>query len=995
MRNWDQNQNSYIGENTQDNWDKLSFKERAALIRLGVQNNIYDINTIRDTYNKYASGGNIHIKPENRGKFTELKERTGKSSTWYKENGTPEQKKMATFALNARKWNHKHDGTESDSQLHTVDSWLPSFAYSPTKRLLKNEVTESNPYFAPITKEGLERGQKIANLIDDKDYYKNIARGKEFKEDRAMGIIEQNPGLNTMLESADFTNAIEWLPYIGDALQAAEAVGAARNGNIGEAALLGSMLFLPNIIAKPISRLLSRFSKKGAKKAAELIKKEAEPVPTPSTIDRLSKENVEKAVEAAESTRPTIALPAAPSTIALPAASKESIEKANREFLKQINKQTRRYGYKPLDLNISKQGTEAVNKAVQERLLDMNTFARGVYTVRDDVVLDPFGTVLPGRFNQRDLQNAINLNNALKELGIEPTAKNRLEYTLTHLAGNTGHGRSGVDRRIGTLHTSNDFGLPTSTAERYSQPTTKYGDFRDYYDHLVGVLQRPVTFGSDRSKWFIQSEYPIFPSTTYSNVNIADVFSDLEKAKLFLNKNQKETLRLASFVDNINGRATPEYRELLRRYYSPYDEAGVFKDTYSKLLTEETMKRDAALSEIYYLANKHNIKIPKKKINIQNYKDIREQLKSIDSVAGRMTKQQAAPLKGKLYHSLNQGDADIINFFKKQANDAVLRSGSNSAAYDNIKNYIFDHQLSDFINYGKDFRWFENPILLDSATPTYNAVKGVNPQYAHFIFTGERGSQPVKLIDSYVPGDRNAIPTSHGHFGTNVQVNRHSRDTGGYLQNLTSKPFSYYPIPTVRYDDGGHLYGLGSWLKNLLGFNNVDNNDIAIRQAYAESGFNSDSVSPKGAAGIYQIKQNALDDYNKANNTTYSTSDLKNDTLSTQVRNWIMDSYMNRPWNTKNNPSDSVRVAKALAAYNYGSSNMINGLNKAKADGKDVYGSGDTIDWSFMDYWPKETRDYVNFVLRGQSNSLHRNEAAFAAKKKLKSKTVKTIKNTK
>lgn len=48
----------------------------------------------------------IHIKPENRGKFTALKKRTGKSSTWYKEHGTPEQKKMAVFALNAKKWKH-------------------------------------------------------------------------------------------------------------------------------------------------------------------------------------------------------------------------------------------------------------------------------------------------------------------------------------------------------------------------------------------------------------------------------------------------------------------------------------------------------------------------------------------------------------------------------------------------------------------------------------------------------------------------------------------------------------------------------------------------------------------------------------------------------------------------------------------------------------------------------------------------------------------------
>lgn len=58
-------------------------------------------------FDEYNKGGSIHIKPENRGKFTALKKRTGHSATWFKEHGTPAQRKMATFALNARKW-HKH-----------------------------------------------------------------------------------------------------------------------------------------------------------------------------------------------------------------------------------------------------------------------------------------------------------------------------------------------------------------------------------------------------------------------------------------------------------------------------------------------------------------------------------------------------------------------------------------------------------------------------------------------------------------------------------------------------------------------------------------------------------------------------------------------------------------------------------------------------------------------------------------------------------------------
>ena len=55
----------------------------------------------------------IHIKPQNKGKFTALKKRTGHSATWFKQHGTPAQKKMATFELNSKKW-----------RKHSLDSYL-------------------------------------------------------------------------------------------------------------------------------------------------------------------------------------------------------------------------------------------------------------------------------------------------------------------------------------------------------------------------------------------------------------------------------------------------------------------------------------------------------------------------------------------------------------------------------------------------------------------------------------------------------------------------------------------------------------------------------------------------------------------------------------------------------------------------------------------------------------------------------------------------------
>ena len=70
--------------------------------------------------NTFAEGGGIHIKPENRGKFTALKKRTGKSATWFKEHGTPAQRKMATFALNVRKWKHEDGGPLTDEQYYNI-----------------------------------------------------------------------------------------------------------------------------------------------------------------------------------------------------------------------------------------------------------------------------------------------------------------------------------------------------------------------------------------------------------------------------------------------------------------------------------------------------------------------------------------------------------------------------------------------------------------------------------------------------------------------------------------------------------------------------------------------------------------------------------------------------------------------------------------------------------------------------------------------------------
>lgn len=60
----------------------------------------------------FKSGGKIHIKKKNRGKFTAAAKKAGQSvqeharSVLNDPNATPLQKKRANFARNAAKWHH-------------------------------------------------------------------------------------------------------------------------------------------------------------------------------------------------------------------------------------------------------------------------------------------------------------------------------------------------------------------------------------------------------------------------------------------------------------------------------------------------------------------------------------------------------------------------------------------------------------------------------------------------------------------------------------------------------------------------------------------------------------------------------------------------------------------------------------------------------------------------------------------------------------------------
>ena len=90
--------------------DPITYDNNGHIIKLSKRDNFKNPDL------RYKQGGiikrvefgksGIHIQPENRGKLTRLKKRTGKSEAELWKEGNPAVRKMITFARNARKWKH-------------------------------------------------------------------------------------------------------------------------------------------------------------------------------------------------------------------------------------------------------------------------------------------------------------------------------------------------------------------------------------------------------------------------------------------------------------------------------------------------------------------------------------------------------------------------------------------------------------------------------------------------------------------------------------------------------------------------------------------------------------------------------------------------------------------------------------------------------------------------------------------------------------------------
>ena len=164
--------------------------ERAEVMKLAVQSGVYDLDAIRKGYNEFAKGGRIHIKPENRGKFTALKERTGHSDTWFKQNGTPAQREMATFALNAIKWKHAMGGSLDEEEDYPKGYWENRREHKPIQSRYKR-TQKDEEYWAAKQKRNNEAAEKLNRSKDTvMSALSNIADSTPFTGDQVADAAE-------------------------------------------------------------------------------------------------------------------------------------------------------------------------------------------------------------------------------------------------------------------------------------------------------------------------------------------------------------------------------------------------------------------------------------------------------------------------------------------------------------------------------------------------------------------------------------------------------------------------------------------------------------------------------------------------------------------------------------------------------------------------------------------------------------------------------------
>ena len=172
-------------------------------------------------FERYSSGGKIHINPKNRGKFNETKRRTGKTTEELTHSKNPLTRKRAIFAQNAAKWNKHAEG----GLLHVYDDGTPG------------DYMWYNPQFDSTPSAGLlaYAESALAASKKGKEKPKKKTQQEKYNDELAKAIIATGNGA----PRNEFLGTPQEQPLKEEHPLAAAMIGGATGNLVGQVGLRG------------------------------------------------------------------------------------------------------------------------------------------------------------------------------------------------------------------------------------------------------------------------------------------------------------------------------------------------------------------------------------------------------------------------------------------------------------------------------------------------------------------------------------------------------------------------------------------------------------------------------------------------------------------------------------------------------------------------------------------------------------------------------------
>lgn len=274
----------------------------------------------------------------------------------------------------------------------------------------------------------------------------------------------------------------------------------------------------------------------------------------------------------------------------------------------------------------------------------------------------------------------------------------------------------------------------------------------------------------------------------------------------------------------------------------------------------------------------------------------------------------------------------------------------NKQTYDTILN---DKQEIEFSNWYKDI---SSKLKLNSNPDDYNHAY----DYRGYWLENKDNDINYSAKDFHFP-DKYKKPNHETFSNESIYANKKygiDPKTVGYWKNDVFIPGSFNNLMNNNYKNS--LEKEGFYYKN--------DEQLSLRQRYAESTFNDKALNRwSKAAGAYQIMPHIHKAYVKA---TGNKGDLYDLEYNTAIRNWLMNDINKNAYIKDSRNSNRNRLIKTYAAYNWGSGNLGTLLRQLEKEGIDTFNS---YDW--VNRLPKETKDYVNFIIHGDNiNDIKNNE---------------------